>query len=1167
MSGEGGREFWRTYLAAKPESVTLSGKAPKLADIGPTIEASRPLPPEVISQLRAAATSWQLSVESVAVAFLLHYLHEYTGERELLVGVKGALRPTTKAADSFGDARPLLISVDPDGTLGALAAEADRQLDRVMSPASGPDGDTGEYGTLIELDRDAFHSRPGRRDPAPTSFAGLTIPDFAISITSGFADGAGATLILRANANHYTPAALDLHAGRLAEFLSRSPEALGDVPVARIGILGADERRTVVVDWNARRADLAPTPCVHAAFEQHARAFPGSIAVASGGRTLTYAALNAKANQLARHLRQHGVGPDETVAICVDRGIDMIVGLLAVLKAGGAYVPLDPTFPRDRLAYMLKDSAPVACIHHAATEHALRGLAPSVPRVDLDDPASPWANLAPEDLSYAEVGVGPSNLAYIIYTSGSTGLPKGVAIRGCNLLNYTQFILGELGVPPGTKFASVSTIAADLGNTTVFPSLLGGGELHVIDHHTATNAKRYEAYMQANRIDVLKITPSHFKALFDASRSEVVVPRKALVFGGERLASDFVDAIHELSPGCRVFNHYGPTECTVGSIMHLIERNRDKTAEKSANIPLGRPIANTQIYILDVGGQPVPVGKVGEIHIAGAGVSPGYINREEETRKRFKPDPFSPRDDGRMYMTGDLGRWLPDGMIEFMGRNDFQIKLRGFRIELGEIESALARHPKVNEAAVVALEDGSGKRLCAYYTGPEEQAPQSLREHLLTTLPDYMVPSQFVRMEAMPLMANGKLDRRALPAPGRPAAERETTLPTNPVEQALVEGWAKIMPSFAPDTSISFVDSGGDSLSHIRVSVVVEKALGWVPPDWDQLTIRELAALKKTTRQSMTSINSTVLVRAISIIFVVLDHLHAVTMPSTTTALMLVSGWSFGRYQISSTYSQESVRPISSTAFKIALPFLLYTLFLQLSLSSFGGASLLMIDNLISPAYNKGLTAWYVELLIQIMVIMAALFSFRRVRSLAHDHQFLFGMVGSVIAFVVAVVSSRLWSTEELFGRVPHLWLWLYFLGIAVAKVPSLKGRLLLAIMFVGMYAFDSGLRMWPFALVAAPFVILVERVKIPAKLDFLIKQIATASLFIYMTHFQFAGAAEKAGVKNRFLASFVAIAGGIALSVAWDYAYGHILKWALLLVRRARPRAEMAVGQGDGGI
>jgi amino acid adenylation domain-containing protein len=1155
--------------------VTLSGKAPKLADIGPAIEASRPLPPEVISQLRAAAESWHLPVEAVAVAFLLHYLHAYTGERELLVGVMGACGTTAK---SSADARPLLMSVDPDGTLRALVAEADRQLDRVMSPASGPEGDPGEYGTLIEIDRDAFHSRPERRDPRPTSLPGLAIPDFAVSITSGSGEG-GATLSVRASSTHYTPAALDLHAGRLADLLSRRLEALGDVPLARIGILGARERQAVVADWNARRADLTPTPCLHASFEQHARAFPGSVAVASGGQTLTYAALNARANQLARHLRQHGVGPDQTVAICVDRGIDMIVGLLAVLKAGGAYVPLDPTFPRDRLAYMLKDSAPLACIHHAATERALRGLAPSIPRVDLDDPASPWANLSSDDIPHTEVGVGLSNLAYVIYTSGSTGLPKGVAIRGRNLLNYTQFILGELGVPSGTKFASVSTIAADLGNTTVFPSLLGGGELHVIDHHTATNAKLYEAYMRENRIDVLKITPSHFKALFDASSSEVVVPRKALVFGGERLASDFVDAIHALSSGCRVFNHYGPTECTVGSIMHLIERNRDKsadktadksadkTADKSANIPLGRPIANTQIYILDGDGQPVPIGKVGEIHIAGAGVSPGYINREEETRKRFKPDPFSPAGGGRMYMTGDLGRWLPDGMIEFMGRNDFQIKLRGFRIELGEIESALARHPKVNEAAVVAIEDGSGKRLCAYYTGPEDLPAQSLRQHLLTTLPDYMVPSQFLRMDAMPLMANGKLDRRALPAPTGPAAERETTLPTNPVEQALVEGWAKIMPSFAPDTSISFVDSGGDSLSHIRVSVVVEKALGWVPPDWDQLTIRELAALKKTSRQSMTSINSTVLIRAISIIFVVLDHLHAVTVPSTTTALMLVSGWSFGRYQISSTYSQESVRPILSTAFKIALPFLLYTLFLQLSLSSFGGASLLMIDNLISPAYNKGLTAWYVELLIQIMVIMAALFSFRRVRRLAHDHQFLFGAAGSMLAFLVAVVSSRVWSAEALFGRVPHLWLWLYFLGIAVAKAPSRKARVLLAIMFVGMYAFDSNFELWLFALVAAPFVILVERVKIPTKLDFVIKQIATASLFIYMTHFQVARAAEKAGVRNRFLASVVAIAGGMALSVAWDYAYGHLVKWAWMLVRRARPHAEMAVSRGDGAI
>jgi amino acid adenylation domain-containing protein len=1158
-TGETGA-FWASYLARKPEAITLSGKLPGIADCGPSIDVSRHLSADVVAALRDFAERRSVFLDRVLTALVLQYVHKFTDERELLVGVVG--RTTQTATTQGGDfssriIRPLLVAVDPASSFETLLEKTRREIELVMTQERYSGGDAGLLGTIIDVDSDPV---PRRGSVKPASGPILDpilnpILDLAVSIVRD-PSSAGMLVTLRANSAHYSRQAVELHADRLVHVLSRDVKSMSGTPVGDIGILSDVEKNTVVREWNETAQDLPQTACAHELFERQAAMFPANIALASKGMSLTYAELNARANRLARYLRQQGVGPEKTVAICVERGTEMILGLLAILKAGGAYVPLDPTFPRERLTYMLKDSAPVACLYHGATEPVVRALGSPVPCLDLDEAGAPWASLSADNIPRQETGALPTNLAYVIYTSGSTGLPKGVAIRGNNLLNYAQFIIRTLSVPPGTKFASVSTIAADLGNTTVFPSLLGGGELHVIDHETATNAKLYEEYMRVNRIDVLKITPSHFKALFDATHASVVIPTNALIFGGERLASSFVDEIHEMKPACRVFNHYGPTECTVGSIMTLVAKDREKTP----SIPLGHPIANTQIYILDGEGQPVPIGKVGEIHISGAGVSVGYINRDEETSRRFKPDPFSPNPGQRMYMTGDLGRWLPDGMIEFLGRNDFQVKLRGFRIELGEIESALATCRDVKEAAVIALDEPSGKRLVAYYTSPTEQAHRVLREHLLSTLPEYMVPGQFIRLEAMPLTANGKLDRRALPEPPRQSVANGPGLPATPVERALIDGWTKVIPSLDRDTSLSFVGIGGDSLSYIRVSVAVEKVLGWVPPNWDKMALKDLALLKAQKRQTVTSIDSTILVRAISILLVVLGHFGAIRISGTTIALMLVSGWSFGRYQVASTYNKGSAKPILSTIGRIALPFVLYTGFLQVVLHSPGPASLLMVDNFVSPHYNKGLTAWYVELLGQVMLVMFALFSFKRVRRFAYERQFAFGVAGAVIAYVVAMAVSGPWTTD-LYDRVPQRWLWLYLSGIAIAKAPSWWARVGFLAVFAAM-SWQIKFAFAPFALIAAAFVILVERVRIWSALDVVVKQIATASLFIYITHFQFGGIPEKLGVRNSVVKSIIAVVGGVCLSLLWDYAYGMVARQWFKLLGRSRAQPQAALGE-----
>jgi hypothetical protein len=328
------------------------------------------------------------------------------------------------------------------------------------------------------------------------------------------------------------------------------------------------------------------------------------------------------------------------------------------------------------------------------------------------------------------------------------------------------------------------------------------------------------------------------------------------------------------------------------------------------------------------------------------------------------------------------------------------------------------------------------------------------------------------------------------------------------------------------------------------------------------MPLKDLALLKAQTRQRVTSVDATILVRAVSILLVTLDHFGALRVPGTTSALMLVSGWSFGRYQVPSTYNKGTARPILSTIARIALPFILYTGFLQAVTSSPGPFSLLMIDNLIGPRYNKGLTAWYIELLIQVMLVMFALFSFKRVRRLAHEHQFAFGVGGAVIAFVGAMAVAQVWNTTDtLYDRVPHRWLWLYFAGIAIAKPPSWWARVGLLAMFTAM-AWQVKFTFEPFALIAAAFVMLVDRVRIWTAVDFVVKQIATASLFIYITHYQLGRLPEKLGVKDAFGKSIVAVIGGVCLSLLWDYVYGIVARQCLKLLGRSRAQPQAALGE-----
>ncbi|AUX29428.1 MULTISPECIES: non-ribosomal peptide synthetase/type I polyketide synthase [Sorangium] len=630
---------------------------------------------------------------------------------------------------------------------------------------------------------------------------------------------------------------------RMAERFRTLLEAVVADPGRRIGelpILPDEERSRVLAAWNNTGAAYPHDRCIHELVEAQVERTPDALAVLCDDRQLSYRELNGRANQLARHLRSLGVGPEVLVGLCVAPSLDMIVAILGVLKAGGAYVPVDPGYPPRRIAALLQDAAAPVLL---TQERLLPQLHAGPARVVCLDAG--WPAIAEERADNLATTARPEHLAYVIYTSGSTGAPKGVEVLHGGLVNYASFICKKLGSDRGASrglgFGVVSTIAADLGNTSIFPALISGGYLHVLDQETRTDPELFSARARQHPIDVLKITPSHLTALLEARAPEHVLPRRYLITGGEACPWSLVRRVRQLSDVPWI-NHYGPTETTIGALTFDVGGG-EAARDAGGTVPIGRPVANTRIYLLDPELRPLPIGVPGELFIAGRGVARGYRNRPEETAGRFLPDPFCGAAERsaaaeppaptppRMYRTGDRGRYLPDGNIEFLGRLDHQVKIRGYRIDPGEIEAVLRQHPRVRDAAVIARDGVAGdKRLWAYLVARDGAAPgaTALRNDLLETLPEHMVPAAFAWLQEMPLTPNGKIDRAALPDLSLAGLEQERgfVAPRTPLEERVAGVFAEVLGVERVSVGDDFFDLGGHSLLAVLVISRLRSALG-----------------------------------------------------------------------------------------------------------------------------------------------------------------------------------------------------------------------------------------------------------------------------------------------------------------------------------------------------
>ena len=612
-----------------------------------------------------------------------------------------------------------------------------------------------------------------------------------------------------------------------------------DVTPRELELLGPAERQLLLEEINDTRRQYASGHLVHELFEQHAEERPNDPAVVFEAERLTYGELNRRANQLAHHLIDRRVGPDVTVGLCLERSIDLLVGLLGIMKAGGAYVPLDPGLPKTRLNTILAEAGARVLVTRSTLAQILGEQVHTV--VSLDQEAEVLAN---GNSSNPPRRVCEEHLAYVIFTSGSTGRPKGVAVEHRQISNYLNAIWEKLQLPQGSSFAMVSTISADLGNTALFPALCKKGTLHLIAEERSSNPDALADYFTRNQIDCLKIVPTHLFALLSSGNPAAVLPRQRLILGGDACPWNLVERIQSLSRDCVILNHYGPTEATVGALTCELRGEL-----QSETVPLGRPLGNVQAYILDEELRPVPIGVAGELHLGGAGLARGYINRAAATAEKFIPNPFSETGE-RLYKTGDRARYTSDGQIEFLGRIDNQVKIHGYRIELGEIESALRDHEQVTGTVVITREDQRGaKQLVAYVTSRESKKLTSaeLRGFLNDKLPDYMVPTSFVFLEQFPLTRNGKLDRNALPAPDhlQDNAARVFTAPRTDVEKMLVQIWSDVLGLERVGVHDNFFDLGGDSILSIQIVAKASQAgLKLLPRQlFQHQTIAELATL------------------------------------------------------------------------------------------------------------------------------------------------------------------------------------------------------------------------------------------------------------------------------------------------------------------------------------
>jgi len=820
-------EFWKKQLNGAPSLLNLPTDRPH-----PAVQTFRGTDYEFVlsaglsDALRALARREGVTLFMTLLAAFQSLLHRYSQQEEVVVGTATANRnrPGSESVIGFfASSIPLRTSFadDPDFT-GLLHRVRDMAIDaytheeapfekiiEAVKPERLP-GRNPVFQHMFILhanapeDHLALDGMVVSRFVVPGETARM---DMTLSISDGQRELRG---MFDYNTGVFDAATIGRMAGhfqRLLEGVIANPEER----ISRLPLTTEEERRTILVEWNATEVDYPANVCLHELIEAQVKRTPDAIAVIFENKKLTYQELNGRANKLAHELRALGVQPETLVGICVERSLEMVIGLLAILKAGGAYVPFDPGYPKERLEFMLTDAKTPVLL---AQSHLFARLPAHSARVICLDEYCGASDDNPA------CGVKPENPAYVIYTSGSTGQPKGAINTHRGICNRLLWMQDAYRLTGADRILQKTPFTFDVSVWEFFWPLMNGSLLVGAKPDLHGDSGYLIRTIRSQGITTMHFVPSMLSAFLTDRDAVKCTSLKRVICSGEALPLETQRHFFQVFPNTELHNLYGPTEASVDVTFWKCEQDL-----RGYTVPIGRPVANTQIYILDPAMQPVPVGVAGELHIGGVQLARGYLSRPELTAEKFVPNPFGK---GRLYKSGDLARFRADGNIEFIGRIDHQVKIRGIRIELDEIESALARHPGVRQCVVIAREDRIGdKRLVAYCALDTTYADATeLASVLRRVLPEYMIPSAFVMLDSLPLTANGKIDRRALPAPDYSAAAQGPDTPKTALEEKLTLIWEEILGVQHIGIHANFFELGGDSLSALRIVNNIRASLG-----------------------------------------------------------------------------------------------------------------------------------------------------------------------------------------------------------------------------------------------------------------------------------------------------------------------------------------------------
>ncbi|CAI6299770.1 nonribosomal peptide synthetase DhbF [Bacillus subtilis] len=835
------RQFWLDRFADAPEVVSLADRAPRTSNS--FLRHTAYLPPSDVNALKEAARYFSGSWHEVMIAVSAVYVHRMTGSEDVVLGLPMMGRIGSASLNvpaMVMNLLPLRLTVSSSMSFSELIQQISREIRSIRRHHKYRHEELRRDLKLIGENHRLFGPQinlmpfdygldfAGVRGTTHNLSAG-PVDDLSINVYDR-TDGSGLRIDVDANPEVYSESDIKLHQQRILQLL-QTASAGEDMLIGQMELLLPEEKEKVISKWN-ETAKSEKLVSLQDMFEKQAVLTPERIALMCDDIQVNYRKLNEEANRLARLLIEKGIGPEQFVALALPRSPEMVVSMLGVLKTGAAYLPLDPEFPADRISYMLEDAKP-SCI--ITTEEIAASLPDNlaVPELVLDQAVTQEIikRYSPEN---PDVSVSLDHPAYIIYTSGSTGRPKGVVVTQKSLNNFLLSMKEAFSLGEEDRLLAVTTVAFDISALELYLPLISGARIVIARKETIREPQALAQMIENFDINIMQATPTLWHALV-TSEPEKLRGLRVLV-GGEALPSGLLQALQDLH--CSVTNLYGPTETTIWSAAAFLEEGLQGVP------PIGKPIWNTQVYVLDNGLQPVPPGVVGELYIAGTGLARGYFHRPDLTAERFVADPYGPPGT-RMYRTGDQARWRADGSLDYIGRADHQIKIRGFRIELGEIDAVLANHPHIEQAAVVVREDQPGdKRLAAYVVADTAIDTAELRRYMGASLPDYMVPAAFVEMDELPLTPNGKLDRKALPAPDFSTSVSDRA-PRTPQEEILCDLFAEVLGLARVGIDDSFFELGGHSLLAARLMSRIREVMGaelGIAKLFDEPTVAGLAA-------------------------------------------------------------------------------------------------------------------------------------------------------------------------------------------------------------------------------------------------------------------------------------------------------------------------------------